>query len=174
MWLKSKVTEMDLVRDKLKSFLQNHYQLELTDFKNDVNITLLLKFLVDRRNAAFGDSLVNFIYSCAKSMVRNECTGIKISDEILLSGFNQSKLHSWLKLPGKKKNQANAIESLIFFVWLKYKYSIEDMSLCLVSQMNKKDINLNDEIEEKRIAIIGFSSLFNSFNDLMRFNKLNQ
>ncbi len=156
---------MDLVRDKLKSFLQNHYVLERKNYylaKEE-----LINFIIDRRNASLGDSLINFIYSCSKSMARSECTGIKISDEIMLKGYNASKLAEWLHLPGKKKDQGNAIEALIFFVWLTYDYSIDEMALSLLSKMNVSGLNLNNEIEEKRIAGPAFTQLFNSFNDII-------
>ena len=158
---------MDLVREKIRAFLKQHYKLNLQDFQSKEATISLLKFLVDRRNASFGDSLINFIYSCSKTLARNECTGIKISDEILLKGFKNSMLYSWLKLPGKKKDQGNALEALIFFMWLNYNYSIEEMALCILSKMNNKEINLNNEVEEKRIASLGLTYLFNSFNELL-------
>ena len=130
-----------------------------------------LKFITDRRNASLGDSLINFIYSCSKSLALNECTGIKISDEILLQGFNSSNLQNWLKLPGKKKDQANAVEALIFYIWLNFDYSIEEMSLNLLSKIKNKDFNLNNEVEEKRIASIGFTNLFNGFNEMLSTTK---
>ena len=158
---------MDLVREKIRGFLQQYYKLDLKSYQSEDDTASLIKFLVDRRNASFGDSLINFIYSCSKTLARNECTGIKISDEILLKGFNGSKLNSWLKLPGKKKDQANAIEALIFFIWLNFDYTIEEMTLNLVSKLNAKEINLNNEIEEKRIAGMSFTNLFDSFNELL-------
>lgn len=156
---------MDLVRDKLKSFLQNYYVLDRKNYS--LATDELIKFIVDRRNASLGDSLINFIYSCSKSMARNECTGIKISDEIMLKGYNASKLAEWLHLPGKKKDQGNAIEALIFFVWLTYDYSIEEMALSLLSKMNVYGMNLNNEVEEKRIAGPAFTQLFDSFNEII-------
>ena len=158
---------MDLVREKIRSFLQQYYKLDLQSYYSENDTASLLKFLVDRRNASFGDSLINFIYSCSKTLARNECTGIKISDEILLKGFKKSKLYSWLKLPGKKKDQGNALEALIFFMWLNYNYSIEEMALCILSRMNNSGLNLNNEIEEKRIAGSAFTHLFDSFHDLL-------
>lgn len=158
---------MDLIREKIKFFLKKHYDLEPTNFTTEESKKKLLKFIVDRRNASFGDSLINFIYSCSKTLARNECTGIKISDEILLKGFNASKLNLWLKLPGKKKDQGNAIEALIFYIWLNFDYTIEEMALNLLSKLNVEGINLNNEVEEKRIASIGFTNLFNSFNELL-------
>lgn len=158
---------MDLVREKIKLFIKKHYELELVNFTVEESKQHLLKFLVDRRNASFGDSLINFIYSCSKTLARNECTGIKISDEILLKGFNASNLNLWLKLPGKKKDQANALEALIFYIWLNFDYSIEEMALNVLSKLNTNGINLNDEVEEKRLAGLGLANLFNSFNELL-------
>ena len=158
---------MDLVREQLRSFLGKYYYLNKDVYSDKLKRDLFLKFLTDRRNAYLGDSLINFVYSCSKSLAMNECTGIKISDEILLQGFNSSKITNWLKLPGKKKDQGNAIEALIFFMWLVFEYSIEEMALNLLSKIKSKDFNLNNEVEEKRIASIGFSNLFDGFNDLL-------
>ena len=52
-------------------------------------------------------------------------------------------------------------------MWLNYNYSIEEMALCILSKMNNKEINLNNEVEEKRIASLGLTYLFNSFNELL-------
>ena len=156
---------MDLVRDSLKSFLQRYYVLENKNYHDKPEE--LIKFINDRRNASLGDSIINFIYSCSKSMAREECTGIKVSDEILLKGYNSSKLASWLHLPGKKKDKANAIEALIFFIWLNYDFSIEEMALNLLSKMKIQGMNLNNEVEEKRIAGQAFTQLFDTFNELL-------
>ena len=155
---------MNLVRDQLKSFLENYYYLGKDIYNNGENFSSFLKFLTDRRNASLGDSLANFIYSISKSLALDECTGIKISDDILLKGFNSSELHSWIRLPGKKKDQANAIEALIFYMWLNFDYSIEEMSLTILAKINNTNLNLNHDIEEKRLASAGFSHLFNAFN----------
>ena len=159
---------MDLVRDKFISFLEKYYLIEPNLQITKENLPLFIKFLADRRNASIGDSLINFAYSCSKSLALNECTGIKVSDDILLLGYNESKLQKWLKLPGKKKDQANALEALIFFMWLNYNYSIEDIALCILAKLNVKEGNLNNGIEEKRISSVGFTNLFDSFHELIQ------
>lgn len=159
---------MDLVRDQLRSFLSKYYVLDKDIYTDDHKKASFLKFLVDRRNASLGDSLINFIYSCTKSMALEECTGIKISDDILIQGFYASELFTWLKIPGKKKDQANAIEALIFYMWLVFEYSIEEMAINLLSKLQNTTLNLNNVIEEKRIASLAFTNLFDSFNILIK------
>ncbi len=161
---------MDLVREKIRLFLKKYYDLNHSAYTTDESVQKLIKFIIDRRNASLGDSLINFIYSCSKTLARSECTGIKVSDEILLTGYSSSKLHLWLKLPGKKKDQANALEALIFYMWLNFDYSIEEMTLNLLAKIGDKTLNLNDEVEEKRVAGMGFGHLFDSFHELLRNN----
>ena len=159
---------MEFVREKFTTILQNYYSLKSDLDVKGKDIDKLLIFLTDRRNASFGDSLINFIYSCSKSLAINECTGVKISDSILLKGFNDSNLLNWLKIKGKKKDQANGIEALIFYMWLVKNFQIENMCMILLSELDKK--NLNNSIDEKRYASIAFTKLFNAFDHKLSEN----
>lgn len=156
---------MDLLRSHLKTSLERYYSLE-----KQVNVTNEIfqnfySFIKDRRNASMGDSLINFVYSCAKSISQDSLTGVKISDTILIEGYKQSLLSSWLTLPGKKKEQANALEALIFYLWLVHSYTIEEMSL-LISQHLNSDL-LNSSTGEQRTAIEGLGNLFDACHHLL-------
>lgn len=144
--------------------LEHHYLLKRGSGSFDQ--VELLKFLYDKRNASLGDSLINFIYSCTKSLASQKLTGLKVPDSILLNGFTSSKLALWLKLHGSKKEKANAIEALILYLWLVYDFEIEEMVLNLVLKLNKS--NFNSRTEEERYSSQAFSSLFDSFDLLMR------
>lgn len=153
---------MIIIKEKIRTIVEKNYKLLNNISKESENQKIFLKFLFDKRNAALGDSLVNFIYSCTKSIAKNENTGIKISDTILLNGFSDSTLSEWLKLKGKKKEKANALEALILYIWLVYDFTIEDMVGNLVSKLDKK--HFNSRTEEITYASKAFSSLFDSFH----------
>ena len=156
---------MILIKEKLITSVKKHYQLNKEINFKQSNLEEFLKFLYDKRNAALGDSLINFIYSCTKSIVKNETTGLKISDTILLNGFSSSKLSKWLKLKGNKKVKANAIEALILYLWLVHDFKIEEMIMNLMLKLEKN--NFNTSSEEKTYASFAFSSLFDSFDKLL-------
>ena len=158
---------MDVFKKKIFLLLENHYEMKRgIKFSSLDDQTELLKFLYDRRNAALGDSLINFIYSCTKSLATKKLTGLKIPDTILLKGFSSSKLALWLKLHGSKKDKANAIEALILFLWLVYDFEIEEMVSNLMLKLNKS--NFSSRTEEERYASYAFSSLFDSFDLVIR------
>ncbi|MHA2365412.1 MAG: ribonuclease III family protein [Candidatus Hodarchaeales archaeon] len=162
---------MDLLQSRLKKIVQSHYSLNKIISQNDFDLKNFYSFLSDRRNASFGDSLINFVYSCAKSITANNLTGIKISDTILVSGYKKSILNTWLSLQGRKKDQANALEALVFYVWLVHNFSIQEMSLLLSSSLDEK--LLSSTIDENRTAIEAFRNFFDACHHLL-FEKRNE
>ena len=160
---------MNTVKIKIFEFVEKYYNLKKDLDLKGKDYEGFIKFLYDQRNAALGDSLINFIYSCAKSIAKQEMTGLKIADTILLNGFLGSKLSSWLKLKGNKKDKANAIEALIFYTWLVYDFSIEEMTMNLL--LNLGNNSFDSRFEEQRFVSTAFTTLFNSINLIISGNQ---
>lgn len=160
---------MEMVRSQLRVILEPHYPLPKTIYQNEASLADFGQFLLDKRNASLGDSLTNFLYSCAISLSKRKMTGVKVSDRILVEGYQQSQLRSWLPLHGNRKDQANGLEALVFYVWVVHEYTTEEMSLVIRSVLQGGPLGSNDE--EKRTAAKAFTKLFNTFHNLLYENE---
>ncbi|MFW9903159.1 MAG: ribonuclease III family protein [Candidatus Thorarchaeota archaeon] len=121
----------------------------------------LQTYIHQKSNAKLGDSLVNFIYSVAKSLVSGIPTGMKVSDSILAEAFKSSSWHTTktLKLSGKKDRIADAVEALILFFWIQEGIFLEKLIGALESQLEPH--RLRHPKEEHNSAVLAFQNLLN-------------
>ena len=129
--------------------------------KGEVSWKTLQSFIAEKGNSKLGDSLVNFIYSLAKSGVSNTPTGTKVSDLILSKAYRSSKWdkNKDLKLKGDKGRLADQVESLILFFWV---YDLVTLDECIYSLMNHLDhTKLHHPREEEKSALNAFQALLN-------------
>jgi len=99
------------------AFIQEQMKISLDEEDNQI---ILRDFVFSKGNAKLGDSLVNFIYSLAKSGVTESPTGTKVSDSILAKAYRISlwTKTNYLRLKGKKGQLADQVEALILFFWI--------------------------------------------------------
>ncbi|MHA1283369.1 MAG: ribonuclease III family protein [Promethearchaeota archaeon] len=119
----------------------------------------------DKGLAKIGDSIVNLIYSVAKSIYLTKIRNFKIA---IRTGkkVNQIILSNALKNAGFKgeyaKSRANAhdmadtVEALVAYVWLRNKISIEEMIDILVNNFKGE---FNERKQEIEAAINAFTEL---------------
>jgi hypothetical protein len=121
----------------------------------------LQTYVHQKSNAKLGDSLVNFIYSVAKSLVSGIPTGMKVSDSILTEAFKGSSWYTTktLRLSGKKDRIADAVEALILFFWVQQEVSLEKLIEPLESQLEPH--RLQHPKEEHHSAVLAFQNLLN-------------
>ena len=138
------------------SFIQDRLK---TTLEGGDNQKILRDFIFNKGNAKLGDSLVNFLYSLAKSGVSHSTTGTKVSDLILANAYRSS---SWtksddLQLKGKKGQLADQVEALVLFFWIQRLISIDKFVATLMEVLNPDQ--LHHPREEEETAIIAFKSL---------------
>ncbi|MFX1506277.1 MAG: ribonuclease III family protein [Promethearchaeota archaeon] len=121
----------------------------------------LQTYIHQKSNAKLGDSLVNFIYSVAKSLVSGIPTGMKVSDSILSEAFKGSSWHTTktLKISGKKDRIADAVEALILYFWIQEEISLKKLIEPLESQLEPH--RLRHPKEEHNSAVLAFQNLLN-------------
>lgn len=119
----------------------------------------LMKFIHNKENAKLGDSLVNFIYSIAKTIVSERPTGTKVSDSILSEAYRKSMWNKSqaLKLTGDKGKIADFVEALILFFWINKSVGLEDLISPIVTGLEAK--KLHHPREEKDSAVNAFQKL---------------
>ncbi|MHA2223973.1 MAG: ribonuclease III family protein [Candidatus Hodarchaeales archaeon] len=119
----------------------------------------LSSYVHNKNNSKLGDSLVNFLYSVAKSLVSEKPTGTKVSDSILSEAYKASlwwKTET-LKLKGDKSRVADAVEALILYFWLEENVSLEMLIKPLFTLLNPK--KLHHPKEEQVAASLSFCGL---------------
>jgi hypothetical protein len=89
----------------------------------------LLKIMLDKKLARFGDSLLNFVYSFALTKRRGEPTGERVSDKILAAAAKNVGIKDYLPSRINKGEAANSIEALLGYAWLKNKVTIEELTV---------------------------------------------
>lgn len=152
---------------KLRTFDVNPWESKLVNirkalqakYNQEVSISSLKSFTFDKGNSKLGDSLVNFIYSLAKTGITNSSTGTKVSDYVLAEAYRASewKKKSLITLKGSKGLLADKVEALILFFWVFEIFTIEDLTNELIKHLDEELLHHNKE--EEKNAIIAFCSL---------------
>ena len=132
-----------------------------TQIKEEVSWESLQSFIAIKGNSKLGDSLVNFIYSLAKSGVSNAPTGTKVSDFILSKAYRSSKWgkNSKILLKGDKGRLADQVEALILYFWVYELMTIDEFTSSLMDHLDHEQ--LHHPREEEKVAINAFQALLN-------------
>ena len=107
------------------------------------NKTNLIAYVHDKGNAKLGDSLVNLIYSVAKSITSGTPTGVKVADFILTDAYKNSKWYKTktLQLKGDKGKVADSIEALILYFWVYFSVNLNTLVNPLKAHLDPKSLH---------------------------------
>jgi hypothetical protein len=115
----------------------------LDDLRNDVSFLKaynnLTEILTDRKLAALGDTLVNFIYSLALSRKRGQPSGAKVRGAILREAIRRVGLRGFMPTRVSGHMMADAAEALIAYAWLKKHITLEECVTILAKNENLVD-----------------------------------
>lgn len=117
----------------------------------------------DKGLAKIGDSLVNFCYSLAKSVVLGEATGEKVRDSVLARALRATPAYSKMGRRTDAGRAADGYEAIMAYLWLSKKVTIHDIvsslrsTLNIDSQMNRK--------QEANAAVVSFQLLLEQLLD---------
>ncbi len=150
------------IKDKLFKFYPLDFPIEVNDKEN---IDKLKNFIFDIRNSSLGDSLINFAYSCAKTLNNGKPSSNKVPDIFLIEGYKDSKIRNYLELTGEKKKLGNYLESLILLTWVYNLLTLDEIIDRLNEEMDPE--MFKSAINEKRSAVKSFSRLFNIISNLI-------
>ncbi|MFX0198834.1 MAG: ribonuclease III family protein [Candidatus Hodarchaeota archaeon] len=101
----------------------------------------LKHILTDKNLAKFGDSLINFLYSIAKSVVTGVFCGEKVSDKALASALRETSLKYKTRPRSTVNEQADAVEAFCAYLWLKPMISLEEMVTIIVNAIEGLDLS---------------------------------
>lgn len=103
----------------------------------------------------FGDALLNFLYSLAKSRATNTWTGEKVSNYVL----SQALIRSDLDQPGglDKHEKGDYVEGYIAHAWIHRVITTEEACDVLVESLKERDL----EEGEQESMVEAFCNLLN-------------
>jgi hypothetical protein len=107
----------------------------------------------------FGDALVNFLYSLAKSKATGIWTGEKVSNYVL----SQALINSDVEQPGglDKHEKGDYVEGYIAERWIDGVITIEEAASILISSLKKYDLEEN----EQEAMVEAFRNLLNYIHE---------
>jgi len=111
---------------------------------------------IDKDLAKFGDTVTNFIYSLAKSIVLGKLDQRKVSRTILSTALKQSEMKIYAKTRSDAHGLADTAEALIGYMYC-IGWSLELLAEILIETL--KNYDLNDFNVEKLGAIEAFTYL---------------
>jgi len=109
----------------------------------------------DRNLKGFGDSLINFLYSLAKSRATRTWAGEKVSNYVL----SQALIESDLDQPGglDKHEKGDYVEDYIAKAWIDKVITTEEAAEILMKSLERHDL----EEKEQKAMMEAFKSLLN-------------
>lgn len=102
---------------------------------------------------AFGDSLINFLYSVAKSKATGVWSGEKVSNSVLSQALTASEVEN----PGglDKHEKGDYVEDYIAKAWIEKVITTEEAVEVLVKSLKTHDL----ETEERKAMVEAFQKL---------------
>jgi hypothetical protein len=105
----------------------------------------------------FGDSLVNFIYSLAKSEVMEEYDGVKVPNSCLAEALVSSNIDSPRR--SDKHEKGDFVEKLVAQAWVER--TITERECVEILKTVLVNYNLKERKEERKAIVEGFKELLN-------------
>lgn len=119
-----------------------------------VDHSSLSSVLMDKGLAELGDSLVNFLYSAAKSRVLGKFCGERVSNKVLAEALRRAGLRAELPRRVDVHVRGDAAEALIAYAWVSNLLRIDEAIDFLASHLERR---LGEG--EFEASIIAFSEL---------------
>jgi phosphatidylserine/phosphatidylglycerophosphate/cardiolipin synthase-like enzyme len=124
---------------------------------NELSPQNLNELLLNKALSKFGDALVNFTYSLAKSIVLQMPTGEKVPDKTLGNALRATALRKRLPSRVKIGTLGDVVEAFLAYMWLTGKLPLQLIVKILVDSLRYED--LSDRKKERRAARDAYISL---------------
>jgi hypothetical protein len=118
-----------------------------------MSINDLHDILVDDDLASFGDSLINFVYSIALSVVGGRFRGGRVKNRVLAEALCRCGLRGLLEGRVDVHVKGDAAEALIAYAWLSGRVSLNELVDILVGNISADSIG-NFDCEVKAFSAL--------------------
>jgi len=120
----------------------------------------LREVMRNRNLAKFGDALVNFIYSLAKTKVFDKPVGERVYDKALSEAVRDAGLRSLMPSSSSAGEVGDGAEALVGHSFLKGIFTIEELTAILESSIQKYTLeNFEKRSKEREIMTKALSKL---------------
>ena len=106
-----------------------------------------------------GDTLVNFVYSVARSRVLGKCTGKRVSRTVLADALKAAELRDLAKTRADAHDLADTVEALVAYAWAAGALTIEEMVGILAVHLDESTLKMRDLKAETAQAAEAFKNL---------------
>ncbi|HMF34025.1 MAG TPA: ribonuclease III family protein [Candidatus Lokiarchaeia archaeon] len=113
----------------------------------------------DKGLAQVGDTLVNFVYSVARSRVLGKCTGKRVSRTVLADALKAAELRDLAKTRADAHDLADTVEALVAYAWAAGALTIEEMVGILAVHLDESTLKMRDLKAETAQAAEAFKNL---------------
>lgn len=120
----------------------------------------LIQIMRDHQLAKFGDALINFVYSWAKTRSLKTPTGERVYDKSLAEAIRQSNLREIMPSNSSSGDLGDGAEALIGFAFLEELIDLQEMvKIIQNTRKTKCPQAFSSRKNEKRFMITCFTSL---------------
>ncbi|MFX0105392.1 MAG: ribonuclease III family protein [Candidatus Hodarchaeota archaeon] len=139
----------------------------------DLNLNKSRKIIgTDKGLAKIGDGIVNVAYSIAKSIYLTNNnpnnniirTGKKVGKNILEAALKNANMKNFAKNRANAHDLADTVESLVAYVWLNNKMTLNEIIDFLADNLSGDLYNRNEEIKN---ATNAFTNLLNFMKEFL-------
>lgn len=102
--------------------------------------------ILDEDLAKLGDTLVNLIYSLARSMAQGEPDGAKASNKVLSESLRMAGLRNLAPSRIDRHRLGDITEAMIAFAWLQGRIEIEEAAEILSDSLREADFQSRREV----------------------------
>jgi len=121
---------------------------ELTQLPPLQHIRSMKDIGINKPLAKFGDSVTNFVFSLAKSMILGQFDQRKVSKKVLAQALKDSGLKPYARTRSDAHALADTAEAFIGYMYAAHSWSVESMAQILLVPLQDGKFDLTDFKQE--------------------------
>ncbi len=141
------MTDSPTIKEDLKHLPSLHHIRSLKDIGTSKSL------------AKFGDSVTNFIFSLAKTLILGQFDQRKVSKKVLAQALKDAGLKPYARTRSDAHALADTAEAFIGYMYAVHSWSVESMVEILLVPLQDGKYNLTDFKQEVEGATVAFTVL---------------
>ena len=117
--------------------------------------------------AKFGDSVTNFVFSLAKTVILGQFDQRKVSKKVLAQALKDAGLKPFARTRSDAHALADTAEAFIGYMYAAHSWSAESMANILLIPLQKGEYDLTDFKQEVEGATISFTVLLKKIKEYL-------
>ena len=122
---------------------------------------------INKPLAKFGDSVANFVFSLAKTMILGQFDQRKVSKTVLAQALKDAGLKPYARTRSDAHALADTAEAFIGYMYAAHSWSVESMAGILLVPLQKGGYDLTDFKQEVAGATAAFTVLLTKIKEFL-------